>query len=231
MLHLYFVRHAESLSNVNHHLIGGRSNHTPLTEKGIQQAKKLGERLATTAVKLDVVAASSAVRAYDTAKIMCERANLDFDQVLVSDELQELSQGDWEGKVRKEIYTPQMLSQINSNNWLHKAPNGESQKEVEERMFGWMEKHVFPLNDPDQAVHCAIVTHGNAIRCLFRKIMNSTPSMTHRIKLDNTSITKFRYAGDKDWYLDYVNDHEHLDKSTSPLHVDDLNKKHLQNGR
>lgn len=230
MVHLYFVRHAESLSNVNHHLIGGRSNHTPLTEKGKEQAKKLGERLGKSTVHLDLIATSSAVRAFDTSKIMCETANLDFDKVVVSDELQELSQGDWEGKVRKEIYTPEMLNKINNNNWLHKAPNGESQKEVEERMYGWLEQNVFPLNDADQPIHCAIVTHGNAIRCLFRKIMDSTSTMTHRIKLDNTSITKFRYAGQNDWYMDYVNDYEHLDAKTNPLHVDDLNKKHLQNG-
>lgn len=230
MIHLYFVRHAESLSNVNHHLIGGRSNHTPLTDKGRLQAKKLGERLLQSPLTMDVIAASSAVRACDTAKIMCQAANIAFDKVLVSDELQELSQGDWEGKVRKDVYTPEMLQSINSNNWLHKAPNGESQKEVEERMHNWLEKNVFPLYQPDKTVHCIIITHGNAIRCLFRKIMQSSAGMTHKIKLDNTAITKFRYGGDDEWFLDYLNDSEHLDSATTPLHVDNLNKKHLQNG-
>ena len=42
MIHLYFVRHAESLSNINHHLIGGRSNHIPLTDKeGMEILHKL----------------------------------------------------------------------------------------------------------------------------------------------------------------------------------------------
>lgn len=229
MIHLYFVRHAESLSNINHHLIGGRSNHVPLTDKGKLQAKKLGERLKKSPINMDLIATSSAVRACDTAQIVCKNAGVDFEKVVVTDELQELSQGDWEGKVRKEIYTPEMLNSINNNNWLHKAPNGESQKEVEERMFGWIEQNVFALDKPNRKTHCMIVTHGNAIRCLFRKIMQSSSTMTHKIKLDNTSITKFRYEAPNDWFFDYLNDTEHLDKDTTPLHVDNLNKKHLQN--
>ena len=230
MIHLYFVRHAESLSNINHHLIGGRSNHIPLTDKGRLQAKKLGKRLKKSPITMDLIATSSAVRACDTAKIMCENAKIDFGNVTVSDDLLELSQGDWEGMVRKDVYTPEMLDSINNNNWLHKAPNGESQKEVEERMFGWIEQNVLPSYEAGKKLHCVIVTHGNAIRCLFRKIMESSSTMTHKIKLDNTSITKFRYGGPGEWFFDYLNDTEHLDKDTMPLHVDNLNKKHLQNG-
>ena len=45
MLDLYFIRHAESLMNNKGHLIGGRSNETPLSERGIYQANLLGQRL------------------------------------------------------------------------------------------------------------------------------------------------------------------------------------------
>lgn len=56
--------------------------------------------------------------------------------------MQGLSQGDWEGKSRSKTYTPEQVAEINSNQWLFTPPNGESQKEVEERMLAFISSEI-----------------------------------------------------------------------------------------
>ena len=46
ILRLTFIRHAQSEMNLKTHLVCGRSNHSPLTEKGRQQALLAADRLA-----------------------------------------------------------------------------------------------------------------------------------------------------------------------------------------
>jgi len=72
MLDIFLIRHAESHGNVNHHLIGGRSDHFPLTEHGKLQAQKLGERLVAENLQFDQVFSSVAIRAQETARIVCK---------------------------------------------------------------------------------------------------------------------------------------------------------------
>lgn len=69
--------------------------------------------------------------------------------VIYDEDLEELSQGDWEGQLRTEIYTPRQLQKINSNNYTFKAPNGESQEEVENRMFDFIQKMYYKVLPPE----------------------------------------------------------------------------------
>jgi broad specificity phosphatase PhoE len=39
-----------------------------------------------------------------------------------------------EGRPRQECYTPEVLAQIQADNWDFAAPGGESQKQLEDRM-------------------------------------------------------------------------------------------------
>ncbi len=209
MLDLYLLRHAESQSNLNHHLIGGRSNETPLSPLGEFQALWLGERLRAEDIKFDQVYSSTAVRTQQTAKIVCKQTGYPLEKILYSEKLQELDQGEWEGKPRNQIYTPETLAKINKDNWNFTPPNGESQRDVEERMYSWIEDNV--LANYYQTQHTVgVFTHGLAIKCLLRKIMGSNPAMTYKIVLDNTSITKISYS-QNGWHLVKVNDAAHLD--------------------
>lgn len=210
MLDLYFIRHGESEANLKPDFVGGRSDHVHLTENGKKQAELLGERLARTNTIFDKVYSSIANRAYETAIISCQKIGYSIDDIILSEEIVELNQGNWEGKPRKEVYTPEILKIINSNRWTFKAPNGESQKDVEERMYNWLEKEILDLSDNDCTI--GIYSHGFAIKCLFRKIMNSDPHLTYQIQIDNTSITKFTYNQRKFHNLVFLNDVSHLEK-------------------
>ena len=195
MLDLYFIRHAESEGNLEYaQRVGGRSNHVPLSDKGRTQASLLGLRLSITRPP-DHIWSSPALRCVQTAEIACRRAEIPLERILYSDDLQELSQGEWEGKSREEMYTPEILAQINSNPWGFKAPGGESQREVEERMYGWIQQTYGQsmLFEKEPDLKAAIFTHGMAIKCLTRKILNYPPNQTYHTVLYNTSITRFQY--------------------------------------
>jgi len=207
MLDIYLIRHAESEMNNNWHLIGGRSNATPLSQRGILQAVSLGKRLKYSGVVFDEIYSSTAKRTLETAKNTGLHSGFSLDDVVKASELLELDQGDWEGKPRDSIYTSEVLNLINSDNWNFTPPNGESQKAVEERMLNWVDRTLISRYSQEKTV--GIFTHGFAIKCLLRGIMDFSPSLTYKITLDNASITRLKYS-EIGWHLITVNDTAHL---------------------
>ncbi len=167
MTELYFVRHAQSEKNVMRHLVGGRCNSTPLTQKGRKQATALGKRWSNTQ-SFDYIYSSIADRCQSTALIVTNCLGFPRDQIQYSEEIVELSQGEWEGKLRKEIYTSEVLKAINKDNWNFKAPGGESQAEAAERMMTFVQNLVRESERKDKV---AIFTHAGAIKyCLCKLI-------------------------------------------------------------
>jgi len=209
MIDLYLIRHAKSEANETPHLITGRSNHSPLSEKGERQAHLLGERFRDEGITFDDVYSSTAVRTQETAKIVCSYIGFSLDGIVANDDFLELDQGDWVGRDRNEIYTPEVLQKINSNNWQFRPPNGESQKEVEDRMYARIEQDV--LQQVDQDLRVAVFGHGMAIKCFLRRVMEFTPNITYRIWIKNTGITQLHYKEDG-WYPIRINDSSHLIK-------------------
>ena len=109
MLELYFIRHAECEANTHPEIIGGRSNSSPLTANGKEQARKLYQRLNN--INFDEIFCSPAVRAIETARIGIGS----LEKIIITDKLQELDQGEWTGKVRKDTYTPETLEIISKD--------------------------------------------------------------------------------------------------------------------
>ncbi len=209
MLNFYFIRHAESVMNCAPHIIGGRSNETPLSERGKLEAASLGKRLVAENILFDKIYSSTAVRCRETARLVGKHMGFSLVDIVFSGELLELSQGEWQGKPRVEIYTPETVASINTDNWNFTPPNGESQRAVEERMLGFVQREVLPFYTKDRMLSLGIFTHGMAIKCLLRGIMKFTPSITYKILLDNTSITRLQYD-ERGWHLLSVNDTAHL---------------------
>lgn len=57
-----------------------------------------------------------------------------LDSVQVADALQELSQGQWEQQPRKSIYKEGVLEQMTAAQPDFRAPGGESQRQVRQRL-------------------------------------------------------------------------------------------------
>jgi probable phosphoglycerate mutase len=208
MTTIHLIRHAESQGNVNHHLIGGQSNHFPLTKRGEAQARKLGERLLREGYQFDQVYASPAVRARETARITCSFLGMDLTTIAYTPQLLELSQGEWEGLDRKTIYTPERRKEVHADPLHFRAPGGESQHEVANRMEAWLQEAI-AAGDPEQDQTIAAFTHGFAIKTLFARVLQASPSITHNIITHNTSITTLQIRRSR-WLFERLNDYQHL---------------------
>ena len=205
MLDLYLLRHGETALNERADTIGGQSNHVLLTDRGVLQARALGERLAVEGLAFDAVYVSPAERTRHTAAIVCARLGIPAERIIFSERLYELSQGDWEGKPRAQVYTPEAVKEIDSMNGQFCPPNGESQMMVEERMF----EVVRELLNRKGPVTAAMVGHGTAFKCLLRRIMGFPPTLTYKIALDNASITQVKHS-ERGWHPIRMNDAAHV---------------------
>jgi broad specificity phosphatase PhoE len=212
-LDLYLFRHAETKYNTDNHLIGGQSNFLRLSERGKCQAKVLGERLVREGLQFDRIYSSTAERTKETARIVCDILGFPIERLVTTPELLELSQGDWEGKDRNETYTPEILAEMKNKHWDFKAPNGESQRDVEKRVYSWIENNFIKKNEE---LTIGIFGHGVSTKCLLRRIMDSDPKLTYRICINNCSLSRIKYAffGQyQGWSLIKLNDDAHLIES------------------
>src|SRR5205085_6361591 len=88
--HLYLIRHGEAVSNVQP-IVGGVRGDTGLTPRGVAQAERLRDRLASTgAIAADVLIASTLPRARETAEIIAPALGL---PILWDDDVQEMRPG------------------------------------------------------------------------------------------------------------------------------------------
>ena len=183
------IRHAESVANTQLHVIGGRSNHSPLTAAGEQQAVELGEKLKAVGYSPDVIYSSPAVRTLETARIAL--AVTGYPKVVqVDDRLQELEQGEWTGRLRADTYTPRMSARIARSGVDFAAPGGESMRDVGQRMHNWLRSLA-----SDGTTEVLAFTHGVAIRCLTGLVEDWPHERIWKTHLGNCSITVFEVDG------------------------------------
>lgn len=96
-LHLkpfYLLRHGESEANLRQAVAGGNLD-SPLTERGIQQAKDLARQIEYLQVKPSCIYHSPLSRAAETARLVNQSLGL---EMIVRPDLKEHIFGDWENK-------------------------------------------------------------------------------------------------------------------------------------
>jgi broad specificity phosphatase PhoE len=138
-----------------------------------------------------------------------------------SEQLLELEQGQWEGAVRRECFTPELTARFAADPWglawTFAPPGGESQKEVEERMAKYLRQVVLPGLRP--GAPAIVVGHGMALKCLLRHLLGSLPTMSRNIAWNNTACTEIGFVpapgngsggSEGTWHILRVNDTSHL---------------------
>lgn len=175
--------------NTAPHLIGGRSNHTPLTSTGKAQANACGQALQKLGIIPDVVYASPAVRTRQTAELALKALPCSL-MPHISPNLQELHQGEWEGKVRTHFYTPTTLAKVAMQGKDFAAPGGESMRQVGERMAEWLNQAAHAAH---QQKHTSVLVfgHGMAIKCLAGHINQWSHTKIYTTTIPNVSLSTF----------------------------------------
>lgn len=213
--YLYLIRHAESEVNATPDIIGQKPD-VLLTEKGKLQAQQLNKRLSD--LQIDHVYSSSYLRAKETAKIAVYPNYTG--KIKLAPALREYSAGDWLGKSRAEIFSPEIKKSMDYMNHGFKPPNGESLNEVQRRSTQWLEENIIynkelieeSLNfkDVDQyPANILIFSHGMTIKSILHYVMGFNQNLTWKISINNTSVTKLHF-GSEGWRVKYINDYSHL---------------------
>ncbi|WP_353094328.1 histidine phosphatase family protein [Tissierella praeacuta] len=178
---IYITRHGETEWNKEGRLQGWKNSN--LTEKGIRDAKKLGDRLKD--INFDYIYSSPQGRALDTAKYI--RGHKDT-EIIIFDSLKEMGFGKWEGMENKEIEILYPIEYFNFWNkpHLYRAVEGESFDDLFNRIKNALNRII---NDNAEE-NVLIVSHGVAIKSMY-SIIKGCPlkELWNSIFIKNNSLT------------------------------------------
>ncbi len=208
----YFIRHGESESNATPGMAAGANYDSPLTQKGVRQARLLGRRLKREGIKFDRVYSSSLDRAQKTARFMLDAMDEAERAFPTADALIEQQMPGWRGIPVGEVYTPENVAYIADKGPDFVPPRGESLRMVQRRVSGWVESEIIynhELTAHPRDLTIAVVGHGTASRCLFQYIMGFKDSLLSRLAIDNTAISRFVFDR-RGWSVLRLNDASHL---------------------
>ncbi len=154
MKKLYIVRHGQSEGNIIKHVSFA---HTPITEKGRNDAYRLGKRLKREKIKVDIIFYSPLTRSAQTLEAIKE-GGFDISQIQVKPNplLQEINRKEFEGKPSDEYYAKRSESGLPVNDYRCKG--GESENDVKKRAIKFLDN--FKSSKFDSVL---IVTHGHFI--------------------------------------------------------------------
>lgn len=200
---LIITRHGQTHENVKG-IIQGQKGPGRLNKLGIEQAKKLAQRLKNE--KIDIVYVSDLERTEKTAKeILKYHPHI---KPIYAKELREQGYGFYEGK-HKDIF---LKARDKSKKKFHefKPKGGESIIEVQNRI----KRFYYELINKHENETILVVTHGNVIASLllhlFEKPLNNLGEF-RKHHPGNTAITILEINEDKKHKVHLLNDTKHLE--------------------
>jgi len=175
----------------------------PLSEEGLEQARRLAARLAEETI--DAVWSSDLARARLTAEAIALPHGL---SVRTTPLLREQQLGVWEGMTQEEIIArgdEALLRAYRRDSITHRPPESEPLEEVWERLLGGLAE--IRRAHPQGTV--VAVGHGGSLRVLLCEALNAPLPSMRRLWLDNASLSLIEYAEDRP-RVRLMNDTGHL---------------------
>jgi len=195
MTEIYLVRHPESVQNTDRSIVGGRSNETPITEYGAEQARQFALAFTAKYPQPDAYYTSPAVRTKALLDIYNQTTG-QHNGYFIDPDLQELSQGRSEGLLRDEVYTPEILEAIAAQQFDFALTGGESINDISNRMKACI--HRMEKRYPNSVL--LVATHGIAIKALIGEQLGWNHYQTTidpETAIDNVSVTNLSVVNGK----------------------------------
>ena len=206
---LVLLRHGQSQWNLENRFTGWKD--VPLTEKGISEANNAGHLLKKHNIEIDKVFSSVLERANKTAEIAInasEIQNLHKDGKLIYEKDQKLNERDYGDLVGlNKAETADKFGKEQVHIWRRSydtpPPNGESLKDVVDRVSPYFTKTIYPniLNKKN----VLIAAHGNSLRAIMIKVGMYKPEEITSIELPTGSPLCLDYQNGElieHYYLD-----------------------------
>ena len=168
---IILLRHGQSQWNLENRFTGWKN--VPLTEKGEAEAKKTGELIRKHNISIDRVFSSVLERANRTAEIAIKQAALnnllENNKIIMicNEKLNERDYGDLVGLNKQETVDKFGKDQVHiwRRSYDTPPPNGESLKDVVERVAPYFKENIKPLLDKGENI--LIAAHGNSLRAMM----------------------------------------------------------------
>lgn len=188
---LILLRHGQSQWNLENRFTGWKN--VPLTEKGEAEAKKAGELIKKHNISIDRVFSSVLERANRTAEIAIKKAELnnllENNKIIMtcSEKLNERDYGDLVGLNKQETADKFGKDQVHiwRRSYDTPPPNGESLKDVVERVSPYFKENIKPLIDKGDNI--LIAAHGNSLRAMMIELGIYKPEEISNIELPTGS--------------------------------------------
>ena len=188
---LILLRHGQSQWNLENKFTGWKN--VPLTEKGEMEAKKAGELIKKNKIHIDFIFSSVLERANKTAEIAINEANLqnliNNNKLIMTkhEDLNERDYGDLVGLNKEETANKFGKEQVHiwRRSYDTPPPNGESLKDVVERVSPYFKKNIKPLLDQNNNI--LIAAHGNSLRAMMIELGMYKPEEISSIELPTGS--------------------------------------------
>ena len=184
---LILLRHGQSQWNLENKFTGWKN--VPLTEKGEMEAKKAGELIKKNKIHIDFIFSSVLERANKTAEIAIKEANLqnliNNNKLILTkhEDLNERDYGDLVGLNKEETANKFGKEQVHiwRRSYDTPPPNGESLKDVVERVSPYFKKNIKPLLVQNNNI--LIAAHGNSLRAMMIELGMYKPEEISSIEL------------------------------------------------
>ena len=188
---LILLRHGQSQWNLENKFTGWKN--VPLTEKGEMEAKKAGELIKKNKIHIDFIFSSVLERANKTAEIAIKEANLqnliNNNKLILTkhEDLNERDYGDLVGLNKEETANKFGKEQVHiwRRSYDTPPPNGESLKDVVERVSPYFKKNIKPLLVQNNNI--LIAAHGNSLRAMMIELGMYKPEEISSIELPTGS--------------------------------------------
>ena len=188
---LILLRHGQSQWNLENKFTGWKN--VPLTEKGEMEAKKAGELIKKNKIHIDFIFSSILERANKTAEIAIKEANLqnliNNNKLIMTkhEDLNERDYGDLVGLNKEETANKFGKEQVHiwRRSYDTPPPNGESLKDVVERVSPYFTKNIKPLLLQNKNI--LIAAHGNSLRAMMIELGMYKPEEISSIELPTGS--------------------------------------------
>ena len=184
---LVLIRHGQSQWNLENKFTGWKD--VPLTEKGINEANNAGLLLKKNNIKIDKIFSSVLERANKTVEIAMKASgigNLHKNGNLIYEKDQRLNERDYGDLVGlNKAETAEKFGKEQVHIWRRSydisPPNGESLKDVVDRVSPYFVDKIYPLILNKKNV--LIVAHGNSLRAIMIKLGMYKPEEISSIEL------------------------------------------------
>ncbi len=181
---LLFVRHGQIQANISRHWHG--STDSPMTEKGLLQADRVSDRLASEAPDIGAIYSSPSMRARITATTIGQRLGI---MPNTRAELAEYGIGEWEG-----VHYRELLEKYHFFTRIQAAPEfapagGESLRQVLARVTIILQK----VSQRHAGETVLLVGHGASMAMTLAHHIDGDFQQWRNYLFDNCSITEFRF--------------------------------------